>query len=196
MCLPVDADDTLVYQEVKSAEQEAEFQQNISSIYQWSKRWKMPFNEEKAQLLLLFGETCTPTVVNYKLGNTTIKRVEETKYPGVILQQDLCFDSHIDSKIASARELLEAIKFMLHDATMDGKTLAYTSLCRPILEYADVMWDPVCKQTINALAKVQTEAVKFIANLRGQTSVTEVRERLELELLAKRRKKTQTVISD
>ena len=57
------------------------------------------------------------------------------------------------------------------------------------LEYADVVWDPVCKQTINSLEKVQTDAVKFIANLRGRTSVTEARERLGLELLAKRRKK-------
>ena len=94
----------------------------------------MPFNEGKSQLLL-FGETA----VSYKLENTTIKRVEETKYLGVILQQDLCFDSHIDSKIASARKLLGAIKFMLHDASIEGKTLAFTSLCRPILEYADAV---------------------------------------------------------
>ena len=123
-----------------------------------------------------------------KLGNTTMKKVEETKYLGVILQQDLCFDSHIDSKITNARKLLGAIKFMLHDATMEGKTLAYTSLCRPILEYADVVWDPLCKQTVNSLEKVQTAAVKFIASLRGRTSVTEACEWLRLELFAKRRK--------
>ena len=120
VCLSVDADDTLVYQEVTTAEQKAEFQQNICAVYQWSKQWKMLFNEGKSQLL--FGETSTPTAVSYKLGNTTIKRVEETNYLGVILQQDLCFDSHIDSKIASARKLLGAIRFMLHNATMEGKT--------------------------------------------------------------------------
>ena len=46
------ADDTLVYQEVTTAEQEAEFQKNISAVYQWFKQWKMPFNELKSQLLL------------------------------------------------------------------------------------------------------------------------------------------------
>ena len=35
---------------------------------------------------------------------------------------------------------------------------------------------------------MQTDAVKFIANLRGRISVTEARERLGLELLAKRRR--------
>ena len=77
---------------------------------------------------------------------------------------------------------------MLHGASIEEKTLAYTSLCRPILEYADVVWDPVCKQTINSLEKVQTDVVKFIANLRGRTNVTELRERLGLQLLAKRRR--------
>ena len=81
----------------------------------------MSFNEGKSQLLL-FGEISTSAAVCYKLRNTTIKRVEETKYLSVIfLQQDLCFDSHIDSKIASARKLLGAIKFMLHDASIEGK---------------------------------------------------------------------------
>ena len=75
---------------------------------------------------------------------------------------------------------------MLHDATMELKTLACTNLCRPILEYADVVWEPVCKQTSKSFEKVQTYTVKFIANLRGQAIVTDARERLELELIAKR----------
>ena len=139
------ADDTLVYQEVTTAEQEPEFQQNISAVCQWDKQLKMLFNEWKSQLLL-FGDFHFDSR-QLKLGNATIKRVEKAKYLGVILRQDLCFDSHIDSKIASARKLLGANKFMLHDATIEGKTLAYTGLCRLILEYADVVWDPVCKQS-------------------------------------------------
>ena len=83
----------------------------------------MPFNEGKSQLLL-FGETCTPTVISYTFRNTIMKRVEENKYLAVILQQDLCFDSHIDSRIDSARKLLGAIEFILHNATMARKTLA------------------------------------------------------------------------
>ena len=42
------ADDILVYQEVTTAEQEAEFQRNISAVYQWSKQWQMPFTKERA----------------------------------------------------------------------------------------------------------------------------------------------------
>jgi len=31
---------------------------------------------------------------------------------------------------------------LVYDAPKDAKLLAYTSLCRPILDYADVVWDP------------------------------------------------------
>ena len=39
---------------------------------------------------------------------------------------------------------------------MEAKLLAYTSLCRPILEHADVAWDPHAKQTIHKIELVRT----------------------------------------
>ena len=36
----------------------------------------------------------------------------------------------------------------MYDAAKEAKLLAYTSLCRPILEYADVVWDPSAKSKI------------------------------------------------
>ena len=35
------------------------------------------------------------------------------------------------------------IKRALYDAPKDAKLLAYTSLCRPLIEYASALWDPV-----------------------------------------------------
>ena len=41
-----------------------------------------------------------------------------------------------------ALKTLEAIKHILKQAPQKGRLLADTSLCRPILEYADTVWDP------------------------------------------------------
>ena len=35
------------------------------------------------------------------------------------------------------------IKRVLHGATKKAKLLAYTTLCRPLVEYASSVWDPV-----------------------------------------------------
>ena len=66
--------------------------------------------------------------------------------------------------------------------------MAYTTLCRPLLEYATEAWDPHLTKDIDALERVQSQAVRFIKNAIGRNfSVTEAREELGLELLELRR---------
>ena len=77
----------------------------------------------------------------------------------------------------------------MYDAPKEAKLLAYTSLCRPILEYADVVWDPSAKSKIQDIELVQNSAVRFISSLKGRTdSVSEARNQLQLQALEERRK--------
>ena len=77
----------------------------------------------------------------------------------------------------------------MHNAPQEAKLLAYTSLCRPILKYADVAWDPSIKSKVHDIELIQNKAIRFIANLRGRDdSVIVTRERLKLESLEKKRK--------
>lgn len=60
------------------------------------------------------------------------------------------------------------------------KTLANTSLCQPILEYVNTVWDPVNKRVIYDIEVTQNKAVKFIANIKESTGVTEACSQLNL----------------
>ena len=74
------------------------------------------------------------------------------------------------------------------NAPQEAKVLAYTSLCRPILEYADVVWNPSVKSKVHNIELIQNKAIRFIANLRGSDdSVSVTRERLKLESLEGRK---------
>ena len=56
------------------------------------------------------------------------------------------------------------------------KQQAYTTLVRPTLEYAAIVWDPHHQKDINSLEKVQRKAIRFITgNYRRRTSVTALR---------------------
>ena len=69
---------------------------------------------------------------------------------------------------------------------MEAKLLAYTSLCRPILEYADVVWDPSPRSKIYDIELVQNS---FISNLKGRTdSVFRAKNQLQLQCLENRRR--------
>ena len=180
------ADDTLLYQTVNNNKDAEVFQSDINAVYEWSLKWKMPFNEKKCQAIN-FGSR-TPTS-HYKLGTSCLEWVKHTKYLGVIIQSDLKFDQHINDKCLKSRKLLGGIKHLMYDAPKEAKLLAYTSLCRPILEYADVVWDPSAKSKIQDIELVQNSAVRFISNLKGRTdSVSEARNQLQLQSLEERRK--------
>ena len=102
------------------------------------------------------------------------------------MQSNLKFDQHIALKKDKASKTLGAIKHILKQAPQEGRLLAYTSLCRPILEYGDTVWDPTLAKEIESLEMLQHRAVRFIARLRGRESVTGVCS--ELGPLKQRRK--------
>jgi hypothetical protein len=50
---------------------------------------------------------------------------------------------------------------VLRKGSRNTKSLAYTSLVRPILEYESACWDPCREGQINALDRVQKKAAQF-----------------------------------
>ena len=61
---------------------------------------------------------------------------DTTTYLGVIMQSTIKFDQHMALKKDKASKTLGAINNILKQAPQ-GRLLAYTTLCRPILKYAD-----------------------------------------------------------
>lgn len=181
------ADDTLLYQDVTSDQDSAKFQRNIDAVQKWSQKWMMPFNINKCHAMAFDtgNNNITPA---YKLGTTDIPWTTNTRYLGVTLQHDLKFDQHVSKKTDKASKILGAIKHTLHGTPSKCRLLAYVSLCRPVLEYADTLWDPTSRQTIDQIENIQRRAVRFISNLKGRDSVTEERDLLELAPLETRRR--------
>ena len=114
----------------------------------------MSFNTTKCFTLAINQTSKSPTP-DYRLGQELLTTVTSTKYLGVILQSDLKFTDHIESKTTKARQILGMIKRTLYNAPEKAKFLAYTSLCRPILEYAATVWDPQQKNLVHDIEMVQ-----------------------------------------
>jgi hypothetical protein len=182
------ADDTLIYQVVNNAQDKLRFQNNVYALQQWANMWCMSFNVDKCSVLP-FNQTATSPDTNYVLDGITLETVRETRYLGVILQTDLKFNKHIQSKIGKAKKQLGMIKRALHDAPASARLLAYTCLCRPHVEYAASVWDTSVDYLMHDIEMVQHSAIRFISTLKGRDSVTAAREKLELETLADRRTK-------
>ena len=120
----------------------------------------------------------------------TYSCVTKATYLRVTVQSNLQFTSHINTKVSEAKRTLGLIQRTLHNAPKKAKLLAYTSLCRPYVEYAATLYDPYNKGPIHDIEMVQNQAIRFIMNIKGlKDSITVAREQLELETLQDRRKK-------
>lgn len=148
----------------------------------------MSFNINKRSVLA-FNHTCSSPQAHYLLNDTTLEVVQETKYLEVVLQSNLKFNNHIQSKVLKAKRQLGMLKRALHAAPEKACLLAYTSLCRPHLEYAVAVWDTSLEYLKNDIEMVQHSAIRFISKLKGRESITEARNNLQLETLADRRTK-------
>ena len=182
------ADDTLLYQPVNNDEEKKLFQTNIYSLQNWAQTWCMSFNIDKCSVLV-FNPTQSSPQAEYKLNDTALAVVQETKYLGVVLQSNLKFNNHIQSKVLKAKRQLGMLKRALHAAPEKARLLAYTSLCRPHIEYAAAVWDTSLEYLKHDIEMVQHNAIRFICQLKGRESITEARNNLQLDTLADRRTK-------
>jgi hypothetical protein len=183
------ADDTLVYRTINDGNDQRIFQEDISAIEEWSREWMMPFNVNKTQFIRFGKVKSNTSTIKYFLANSVICEVESIKYLGVTLNKSLTFREHIERKINKAMQTLGFLKRALWNAPRRVKLLGYTSMCRPILEYAAVVWDPYNKNDINSIEMVQRRAIRFIAHLKGRdASITNARMTLQIDTLENRRK--------
>ena len=65
---------------------------------------------------------------------------------------------------------LNFIKRNLHKCTSNTKSLAYTSLVRPTLEYASSVWDPFQNKNILAIEMIQRRAARWVKSDYNWTS--------------------------
>ena len=182
------ADDTLIFQTVNTTQNKIEFQRNIDALQAWTLKWWMSFNIDKCSIMV-FNPTALSPLADYYLNNAPLNTVQETKYLGVTLQSDLKFNTHIQNKISKANRQLGMIKRALHHAPEKARLLAYTSLCRPHVEYAASVWDTPITKLVQDIEMVQNKAIRYISGIKGRESITAAREKLRLSTLTDRRMK-------
>ena len=135
----------------------------------------------------------TTYYMNNMLPVQCLARKEYIKYLGIIIDNKLTFNRHIETKCASATRVLNMLRRNLHFAPRQVKSTAYMTCVRPILEYASTCWSPVSLKQKKAIESVQNRAAKFTCNIYPQKdkydefSISSLIEDLQWDLLETRR---------
>ena len=157
------ADDTKAYTQIKSEEDHLNLQNTINNIHNWTEEWQLKFNETKCKILHL-GDNNPQR--SYFIGSEDSRiELEKTvieKDLGVHVDPTLSFDSHIETIIKKASSKSAQI---LENFTYRSKKVLvplFTTLVRPVLEYANATWNSNQRYNIDEIEAVQRRFTKHI----------------------------------
>jgi len=186
------ADDSLLYRQIKTPEDQYILQRDIDKLADWARLWQMSFNVKKCHVLRIKRSKRTTRSQGecvYSMAGVRLVEVEHHPYLGVELDNTLSWDTQLKNINSKSIRVLNMIRrnFTL-GTTLDIRKALYFSLVRPHLEYASAVWDPHHKTKIDSLEKVQNQAARFATKRYGRTdSVTAMKRELEWNSLQERR---------
>ncbi|MCG7879037.1 MAG: endonuclease/exonuclease/phosphatase family protein [Candidatus Thiodiazotropha taylori] len=184
------ADDTSLYIIVENPIEAAQLlNADLERIHQWANQWLVSFNPAKSEALLLSRKLNKPNHPQVTMNNQAITEVNTHKHLGLIFSNDCTWHDHLDevrSKAWKRINVMRRLKFLL-----DRKSLQtiYFSFIRPLLEYADVVWDNCTQYEANELEKIQIEAARIVTGATRLVSLNNLYTETGWETLASRRHK-------
>ncbi len=107
----------------------------------------------------------------YTLGpeNKPVQYTTSEKDIGVIFDEKLTFESHLNEKISKANSMVGTIHRTFEYLDKDNFVTLYRSLVRPHIEYANQVWAPYLKKHITSLENIQRRATKLIPAIKKKS---------------------------
>lgn len=180
------ADDTKVFRRVDVDGATTELQKDLDSLVEWSEKWQLRFNADKCKVMHIGGSRNMKAV--YRMANSELHETEEEKDLGVWIDNTGKPSCHVSHAVRKANQLLGLIRrsFTYMDAALMKQL--FTSIVRPHLEYANVVWHPYLKKDIELLESVQHRASKMVPGLAKMRYEDRLR-RMDLPTLVFRRER-------
>ena len=188
------ADDTIIYHPINNQQDSIALQEDLDSLQRWESDWLMHFHPQKCQTMHITNKRniiqSTYTIHNHKLQTTNT-----AKYLGIHIHSTLNWNTHINKTAQRANTTSAFLHRNIRTCPRKTKHLAYTTLVRPILEYASIIWDPHTASNINKLETVQRRSARHIMhNYSRHASVTTMLQHLDLPTLQQRRQHSKIIM--
>ena len=142
----------------------------LSEVSNWFKVNKLSVNATKTNYMIMGTQHMTSMEdhsvrnVDIILDKTMLKRVDKTKFLGVIIDENLSWKNHIDGitkTISRNVGMINKLKFIIPERIL--RTL-YCTLVLPYINYGILIWGKACKTYLEKIHKLQKWAVRIISN--------------------------------
>jgi hypothetical protein len=145
---------------------------DLEIIHQWSKQWAMDFNPDKTSNLDFTRKQTTHPRIRFGTNGPMINRISNHTHLGICFQADGCWKTHILNIHEKASNRLNILRMLKYSLNRKSLIRIHFSFIRPVLEYANLVWDNCTLRESNLLKDVQVSAARIITSLRINSSRT------------------------
>ena len=185
------ADDTKIFCKILE-NGSSSLQEYLNRLQKWSDTWLLKFHPDKCKVMKIHrgnkanNRKYYMKKVNSNTEDKELEQVSKEKDLGIITDEQLTFEEHIQTKVNKATKVMGLIRrsFMTLDTEMFRKL--FTALVRPHLEYGQAVWSPLRKKDIVSIENVLRRASKQIPELK-KLEYPERLKKLNLPTMAFRR---------
>ena len=163
---------------------------DLCKVYNWLVRNKLSLNVKKTELIILGSNQRLSQIndddVNVNINDVKLNRVELCKHLGVLIDENLSWNNHVQHIVKNANSSLYMFKKAKPFIPSHSLKMLYNGILAPHFDYCDTVWG-TCNETTNQkLQKLQNRAAKVITGGKWYDSSTEARNTLNWKTLRER----------
>ena len=124
------SDDAKMYTKLVKEENFLNLRKDLKSVYHWSVKWGMTFNESKCNGLNVTSTRFkNPVLFNYNVNGDVLEIVNDIRDIGIIFDKTLSWNSHVNDIVTKSNKILGLIKWTHgYSASQKVKWHLYNSL--------------------------------------------------------------------
>lgn len=129
---------------------------DLKRLHEWANRWFMSFNPTKTKYMVI--SAADKPHPELKFNGTAIDQVHSYPQLGLILNDKMTWENHIETIITNANKKMGLIWKLSNDIPRFAVENIYTSFIRPQLEYAAVIYNNCSRELSRRLEACQRRA--------------------------------------
>jgi len=152
---------------------EENLQEDMNKILKWSRQWRMKISRDKTEFCVFSREKQDKETIKLRIDNQQLKYNKNPKVLGMILDEQLIFNEHLEYITKRAKRSLGIIREIKGIGKIPTKSLLqiYDSMVCSIFNYASSIWQIGKTNSLDKINEIQRKGLAMCLDLPTQSSM-------------------------
>ena len=150
-------------------------QMSADDLVKWSSENRMVLNSAKTKSMLVTGKRLKKKIIGdhqslrINIDGKLIEHVKSQKLLGVIIDDELSFDEHIDKLSGKLAQRIGLLKKMKKYLPLRERIAYYNATVKSLMMYGSNIWSNMSKENLDRISKLQKRAARVILGASTRT---------------------------